>query len=93
MIKNPFFARVFSKGTPGKTDWTAIVRIRHDLGARRKLEGSPDLTHHGRSLDNAPVHIEDMLTSEVVVNAAAARKFEILLVTRHSARILEFSPE
>jgi hypothetical protein len=34
-----------------------------------------------------------MLTSEVVVDAAAARKFEVLLVGRRSACILEFSPE
>ena len=85
MVKDPDFARAFSKRAPGKTNWTAIVRIRQDLHARRKLETSLDLPYQVSSLDNASVDVEDMLTREFVVNAAAAGKFEILLVTRHSA--------
>jgi hypothetical protein len=85
MRKSPDFARVFSKRTPRETDGAAIVRIRQDLHARRKLEMAPDVPQQGRSLDNASVHVEDMSTLEVVVNAAAAWKFNILLVTRHSA--------
>ena len=85
MVKDPDFARAFSKRAPRKTNRTAVVRIGQDLHTRRKLEASPDLPHQGRSLDNASVQVEDMLTSEFVVNAAASGEFEILLVTRHSA--------
>ncbi|HXJ87790.1 MAG TPA: hypothetical protein VMS18_13295 [Candidatus Binatia bacterium] len=69
------------------------MRIAQDRHAGSKPQPALDLLYEVRSLHDAPVHVEGMLTSAVVVNAAAARKFEILLVTRHLALILEFGPK
>ena len=64
------------------------MRIRQDLHARRKLELSLDLPDQVQSLDNAFVQVQDMATGQAIEDATAAGKFNILLITRHSALVL-----
>lgn len=64
------------------------MRIPGDLHVRRKLEPSLDLADQVRSLDNAFVQVQDMAAGEAVEDASATGKFDILLVTGHSALVL-----